>query len=61
MLLLHMANRRGGGITAIYMACGLSCVWLLFVTDLAEPVLQISSYVFYLVSVKPDKRFGALR
>ena len=56
-----MANRRGGGITAIYMAYRLSCVWLLFVTDLAEPVLQISSHVFYLVSVKPDERFGALR
>jgi hypothetical protein len=51
VLLLHVANRSGGGIIAIYMAYRFSCIWLLFIIDLVEPILQISSYILYLKSV----------
>jgi hypothetical protein len=60
MLLLHMANRSGSGIIAIYIAYRFSWIWLLFVIDLTELILQIGSYVFDLITMQPNKRFRTL-
>jgi hypothetical protein len=51
MLLLYIANRSGSRIIVIYIAYRFSCIWLLFVIDLIELILQIGSYIFDLITI----------